>query len=160
MAEIKSFSGPGFVTETDEDHSIFLLNGNVGLTLNDNSGSLTFITAANTEVGVILNATDKNETIFDLTRNSSPTVILQAGGVSGINSIFDYGYDPNAAVDIMAKDLASITHNPAGTTLTTATGGKVNIIGGNYGITAQFGSGPGSTLVIGNLNDHEAITLA
>ena len=160
MAEIKSFSGPGFVSETGEDNSIFLLTGNVGLTLNDNSGSLVFMTAANTMVGAILNATDKNETIYDLTRNSSPTVILQAGGVSGVNNIFEYGFDPNAAVDIMAKDLASITHNTAGTTLATATGGKVNIVGGNYGITAQFGSGPGSTLVIGNLNDHPAVAAA
>ena len=158
MPEIKSFSGPGFVSEADEDNSVFLLTGNVGLTLNDSSGSLIFMTAANTEVGVILNATDKNETILDFTRNSSPTVILQ-GGVSGVNNIFEYGSDPNAAVDIMAKDLASITHNPAGTILTTATGGKVNIIGGNYGITAQFGSGPGSTLVICNLNDHQGMSL-
>ena len=90
-------------TETGEDHSIFLLNGNVGLTLNDNSTGLTFTTAPNTEVGLILNATDRNETIFDLTRNSSPTVRLQ-------------------------------------------TGGKVNIIGDNYGMTAQFGAGTGSTL--------------
>ncbi|WP_428492525.1 hypothetical protein [Rhodopila sp.] len=159
MGEFNSFSEPGFVTETYEDNSIFLLNGNVGLTLNDNSTSRVLMIAANTEVGVILNATDKNETIYDLTTNSSPTVILQPGGVSGVTSIFGYGYDPSAAVDITAKDLTSITHNPAGTSLTTVTGGKVNIIGGNYGITAQFGSGPESTLLIGNLNAHEALTL-
>ena len=83
-----------------------------------------------------------------------------AGGVSEVNSFLDQGHDSNAAVDIMAKDLASVTHNPAGTTRTTATGGQVEVIGGNYAITAQFGSGPGSTLVIGNLDDHPAITLA
>ncbi|WP_428489118.1 hypothetical protein [Rhodopila sp.] len=160
MAEIKDFPGPGFASETAEDHSIFVLSGNVGLTLNDNSSSLTFMTAANTEVGLMLNPTDKNETIVDLTRNSSPNVDLQAGGVSGVTTILDYGYDPNGTVDIMAKDLTSITHHPAGTTLTTATGGQVNIVGGNYGITFQFGSGPGSTLVIGNLNDHAAVTVA
>ena len=160
MAEIKDFPGPGFVRETAEDNSIFVLSGNVGLTLNDNSSSLTFMTAANTEVGVMLNPTDKNETIVDLTRNSSPNVDLQAGGVSGVNTILDYGYDPNGTVGITAKDLTSITHNSAGTTVTTAAGGQVNIVGGNYGITYQFGSGPGSMLVIGNLNDHAAITVA
>ena len=159
MADFKSFSEPGFVTETDEDNSIFLLSGNVGLTLNDSSTSRIYMIAADTEAGVILNVTDKNEAIYDLTTNSSPTVILQPGGVSGVNSVFGYGYDPNAAVDIMAKDLTSITRNPGGTSLTTATGGKVNIIGGNYGITAQFGSGPESTLLIGNLNAHKGITL-
>ena len=158
MAEIKSFPGPGFVSETHEDGSIFLLTDNVGLTLNDNSSSLTFMTAANTMVGVTLNATDKNETIVDETRNSSPNVALQPGGVSGANNILDYGYDPNGTVGITAKDLASITHNPTATTLTTASGGQVNIIGGNYGITFQFGSGPGSTLIIGNLDYHPAIT--
>jgi hypothetical protein len=157
MAEIKSFS-TGNVTVNDEDNSIFLLTGDVGLTLNDNSMSFIFMTSANTEVGVTLNATDKNESIFDLTTNSSPNVFLQGSGASGVNEIFGYGGDPNGTVDITAKDLTGITHNSAGTKLTTVSGGTVRIVGANYGVTYQFGSGPDSTLVLGNLDYHALIT--
>lgn len=158
MAEIKSFSGPGSVTVNDEDNSIFLLTGNVGLTLNDNSRSAIFMTATNTIVGVNLNATDKRESIFDSTTNSSPNVFLQAGGPSGVNEIFGYGGDPSGTVNITTKDLTGITHNWTGTTLTTASGGTVKIIGANYGVTYQFGSGPDSSLVLGNLAYHTPIT--
>ncbi len=157
MAEIKSFS-TGNVTVNNEDNSIFLLNGDVGLTLSDNSMSFIFMTSANTEVGATLNATDKNENIFDLTTNSSPNVFLQGGGASGVNDIFGYGGDPNGTIDITAKDLTSITHCLYGTKLTTASGGTVRVVGANYGVTYQFGSGPDFTLVLGNLDYHSLIT--
>jgi hypothetical protein len=160
VSVIRNFPGPGFVTQTGEDNSLFLLTGNVGLTLNDNAGSAIFMTAANTEVGLTLNTTDRNEVVWDLTKNSSPNVDLQAGGVSGVNLIFGFGQDPNASVDITAKDLASINQSRIGTIVTTTNGGNIDIIGGNFGVTFQIGSGPESILGLGNLNYHSPITAA